>query len=302
MKKIYITGIAGLLGSNLAQELKGKYEITGVDMVREGIGEVQYNVFDMSDYARLREDIENQKPDVLIHTVAVVNVDKCEVEKELAEHINADLTRKVADVCVENHIKMIYISTDAVFDGTLSRMYEETDKVHPINEYAKTKYRGEIFTAKCENNLILRTNIYGLNIQQKKSFGEWIVEALKNDEELNMFEDIYFSPILVNELAEVIDKCIEKDLNGVYHACGTGMINKYEFGLKVKEIFGIKTGKIHCSSSESMHFTAQRPKNMGMSNKKICDELNIRIRTPEESIIKFYELYCRRLGDGLRGN
>lgn len=294
MKKIYITGIAGLLGSNIAIQLKSKYQITGVDLIAVDIPDVQCEVFDLLDYEKLQKSIEREKPDVLVHTVAIVNVDKCEREPKLAEEINAQLTAKIADICAENQIKMIYISTDSVFDGTSEEMYTEMDRVNPLNEYAKTKYKGELYTSRYERNLILRTNIYGLNIQHKQSFGEWIVCALENGEELNMFEDIYFSPILVSDLAHIIGKCVEKDLRGLYHACGTGVISKYDFGVATKKIFAIETGKINRTTSESVNFEALRPKNMGMSNRKISEELQMTIRTPEESIYEFHRLYIEK--------
>lgn len=294
MKKIYITGIAGLLGSNIASELKGKYEISGVDIVDISIPGVMYDIYDVSDYTALETHIIKEEPDVLIHTVAIVNVDKCEENQQLAEKINAQLTGVLAEICDRNHIKMIYISTDSVFDGKDRKLYSESDQVAPINEYAKSKYVGEVYTARYSNNLILRTNIYGLNIQNKKSFGEWVVGALKNGETINMFDDIYFSPILVNDLANIIDRCIIENLSGLYHVCATGQISKYEFGIKVKEIFDIDSGKINRSTSEIMNFKAKRPKNMGMSNLKIRQKLGIDIRTPEQSIREFYRIYLEQ--------
>lgn len=294
-EKIYITGIAGLLGSNIASELKNKYQVSGVDCLDINLQDIKYDVFDVRDHTQLRKSIEQAKPDVLIHTIAVVNVDLCEIEKELANKVNAQLTKEIAQICNDLNIKMVYISTDAVFDGNDNCLYQEDDAVAPINEYGKTKYLGEQFVREYQGNLILRTNIYGINIQNKNSFGEWIVKSLVNDEELNMFTDIYFSPILVNELARVIDKCMESDLSGIYHACGTGAISKYDFGMKVKEIFDIKTGKIKNATSDVMNFKAPRAKHMGMSNKKLCEVLNISICTPEESIEVFKCLMMKRI-------
>ena len=166
--------------------------------------------------------------------------------------------------------------------------------VNPLNIYAKTKYEGELFAKQNADSLILRTNIYGINVQNKKSFGEWVAKALENDEEINMFTDIVFSPILVNELAQIIDKCIDKDLSGLYHACATGAITKYNFGMILKDVFKIKTGKINKTTSSIMNFKAKRAKNMGMSNKKLREALDVDIRTPEESIEQFYQLYKQK--------
>jgi len=293
-KKIYITGIAGLLGYNIVKELKEQYKISGVDLAKENVCGITYDVFDLCDYDTLKISIETVNPDVLIHTAALVNVDNCEIDIENAEKINAELTKVLADICNEKKIKMIYISTDSVFDGKNEKLYTEDDSVNPPNVYAKTKYQGEMYVRAYDKNLVLRTNIYGLNLQEKKSFGEWIVDSLKEDEELNMFKDIYFSPILVNDLAKIIDACIVKDISGLYHACGTGAISKYDFGEEVKKVFLITTGKINKITSDSMKFKATRPKHMGMSNQRIKSELGINIRTPKESIHEFYRLYLEK--------
>lgn len=302
MKKVYITGIAGLLGSNIATELADKYEISGVDCIEAEIQGIKYDVFDVCDYAKLRESIDSAKPNVLIHTIAVVNVDRCEENEAYARKLNSELTRELSIICSQLHIKMIYISTDAVFDGEKDSLYTEEDIVNPLNVYAKTKYEGECFVRKNVDSLILRTNIYGINVQNKNSFGEWVVKALKNDENLNMFEDIIFSPILVNDLALIIGKCIESNLCGLYHACATGGITKYDFGIKTKEVFRIQSGTINKATSDIMNFKAKRAKNMGMSNKKLRDALDISIRTPEESIERFYQLYTQKIGVVNYGN
>lgn len=291
MKKVYITGIAGLLGYAIAVNLKDKYQVCGVDIVKVDIADCDIEKFDLTNLERLESSIRNQKPDVVIHTAASVNVDACEINKDYAYLLNSKLTENISFICRKYGVKLIYISTDAVFDGEKNGLYTEEDATNPINYYGFTKLQGEEFVAQVDNSLILRTNIYGVNIQNKKSFGEWIVSSLQDNQELKMFTDIMFSPILVNELAEIIDRCICNDLEGLFHACGTGSISKYEFGILVKEIFGISAGKIHKATSEAMKFIARRSKNMGMSNEKLKEQLNINISTPEESIRRFKELY-----------
>jgi len=289
--KLYITGIAGLLGNNIVKTLVNRCEITGVDIVSTIIPNITYSHFSLFETDLLRDDLKAKRPDVVIHTAAWVNVDDCELYPEEADRLNHITTGNIADICNELGIKMVYISTDAVFDGNDERLYSEDDIVNPLNVYAKTKLDGEHKVRKYSQNLIMRTNIYGQNIQNKKSFGEWIVSSLKDNQTLNMFEDIDFSPILVNDLAEIIYKALQNDLSGIYHVCGTGCISKYDFGIKLKQIFGIDSGVINKSSSESMKFKARRSKHMGMSNEKIKKELGIRIRTPEESIVEFKRLY-----------
>lgn len=288
--KIYITGIAGMLGYGIASSLKHRAEITGMDIVNVNIPEIRYCQASLLDYNSVEMHLKQEKPDVLIHTAALVNVDECEENPERAELFNSNVTAMLSDICEVQKIKMVYISTDAVFDGEEERLYTEDDKTNPINIYGKTKLKGEYFVLQHSDNLVLRTNIYGLNIQDKKSFGEWIYDSLKKDLTIKMFTDIYFSPILVNELAELIYLACEKNIAGLYHACGSGCISKYEFGMELKKIFNINSGEILKSASNCMHFKAPRSKHMGMDNKRLKNTLGVSISTPIESIYKFYHM------------
>ena len=291
MIKVFITGLAGMLGSNIAYKLKDDYVLSGVDLLTVNMHGVDSYNLDALDYEKTLQCLKKIKPDVIIHTAAAVNVDKCETEPNNAKALNVEMTDNICKAADVIGAKVIYISTDAVFDGESQRLYNEEDKVSPINIYGKTKLEGENIVIKNKKNLILRTNIYGFNIQSKNSFGEWIYTSLMKDGELKMFTDIDFSPILVNDLSEIIDLSIKKDISGLYHACGTGYISKYDFGCKLKEIFKISTGKITESNSENFSFKAKRAKHMGMDNKNICAELSCKVRTPIESIKEFYRLY-----------
>lgn len=292
--RIYITGIAGMLGYNIFQSLRDRAKVDGLDVLDIEISGLNYSKMSLLDSEALEKELSKKKPDVLIHTAAMVNVDKCEEEPEAAVQMNTCVTENLARLCDKYHMKMIYISTDAVFDGEKRELYTEEDKVNPINIYAKTKLDGEQAVLQYPNHLVFRTNIYGLNIQDKYSFGEWIYYSLKENKTLNMFTDIDFSPILVTELAEVIYLACKKNLSGLYHACGTGVMSKYDFGVKLKEICQITTGEIKASTSEQAQLKAKRSKHMGMSNQKLCKDLEIHISTPEESIYKFYELIKQR--------
>lgn len=299
MKRVYITGIAGLLGANIGYLLKEHYKICGVDRIGFQAEGIQCEQFELLDFEVLRESVLKFKPDYLIHTAAMVNVDLCEEERELTYQLNTKLTGYLAELCNEISCKMVYISTDAVFDGKKPQLYNEDDKTAPINYYGETKLLGEEAVLR-NDHLVVRTNIYGYNVQDKNSFGEWIYRALQKDESLKMFTDIDFSPILVNDLTEIIVQLLEKEKKGLYHACGTGCITKFEFGMKVKSVFGIRQGSISKAKSDDFAFKAARSKHMGMDNQKVRNELGITIPTPEESIEKFYCLYNKQYIDELK--
>ncbi len=294
--KIYVTGIAGMLGYSICRTLRDRADITGLDALDIRIPGLSYQVISLFDMEAVENDIAEKKPDVLIHTAAMVNVDRCEDNPEEAKYLNTEVTRQLAVLCDKYGIKMVYISTDAVFDGENPRLYVEEDMTNPLNVYGQTKHEGEYAVLKYQDNLVLRTNIYGMNIQDKQSFGEWIYFSLLEGNTLHMFSDIDFSPVLVDEMSELIYESCQKQLCGLYHACGTGCITKYDFAVKLKEIFQIESGVIHKTTSDTARLKAKRSKHMGMSNKKLTDALHKRISTPEESIEKFYHL-CAEKGE-----
>lgn len=300
MKKLYITGVAGMLGGNVAYLLKEKYRIIGVDKVAVCIPKVNSEVLDLLDFEKLRENIQANCPDVILHCAAAVNVDLCEKDQKFSKLLNTTLTSVMAAICDDLKIKMIYISTDAVFDGEKETAYIEEDLPFPINNYGKTKLDGESFVLSNKNNLILRTNIYGYNIQDKSSLGEWILNSLLSNENIKMFNDVFFSPILVNELADIIDNVIQKNMTGIYHACGSGKISKYEFGVLIKQIFEISSGCIESVSVDTFKFDAKRAKNMSMNNMKLKKNINMNISTPIESIFEFKKLYDKGYSEEIK--
>lgn len=299
MKSIFITGIAGMLGSNLAYLLKESYHISGVDLNKVQIRGVNSHLISAFDLEKIKELLVQHKVDVMIHCAALVNVDECEDNPEYAHKVNYELTKNLAELCRELKVKMIFISTDAVFDGNKKGLYKETDPPGPISVYASTKLLAEQYVQQFSENIVVRTNIYGFNYREKNSFGEWIISSLNNNDNLSMFYDIHFSPILVNELASILARCIDRNLCGLYHICSTGSISKYEIAVAIMEEFKL-SGAIYQASMEDHEFRAPRTKNMGLSNEKIAAELGIHISTPLEGVKEFKRLYDRRYHEQLK--
>lgn len=279
-----------MLGYGIYRTLKDRAIITGLDCIDIDIPELVYQKIELSEMNAVEKALVTFRPDVLVHTAALVNVDRCEENPREAEWLNVEVTRSLARLCNQYGIKMVYISSDAVFAGTDTKLYTEKDKTEPINVYGRTKLEGEFNVLRYQNNLVLRTNIYGINIQKKQSLGEWVYHSLNEGKTLDMFKDIDFSPILTCELAELIYHACKKQLHGIYHACGTGCISKYDFGIKLKEICHIRSGQIRPSKSTDADFKARRAQHMGMCNRKLTDAIGIKISTPEESIETFNHL------------
>lgn len=285
--KILITGIAGLLGCNLGYILNTNHQIIGIDRNPVLSKHIEIHQIDLRDIAKTDSLIIDQRPEVVIHCAAATNVDWCEENEEEAYILNTAVTKNLVEICNSYGGKLVFISTDAVFDGNKNDLCNEDDLPNPLNIYGITKMKAEEVVLKSPKNLVLRTNLYGYNVRKKYSLGEWIIDSLKKKKKISMFYDVYFSPILVNEIATIIIKLIELDAKGIYHVCGKGAISKYDFGMYLKEIFGIQKGHIERISIEDFKFKAMRAKNMGMSNEKLEKVMGFTINSPYESINLF---------------
>lgn len=288
-ESMFITGCSGLLGSNLCYLLRGRYSISGIDRNEMHMEDVETICGSVLDFSSLESIIMARKPDIVLHCAALTRLDECEQHPEEAYLSNTELTRRVAEISEKIGAKMIFISSDAVFPGTLRRLAREDDAIAPISVYGKSKALAEEIVLRIPRSLVIRTNIYGYNRRDKSSFGEWVYLTLRDGHELNMFDDVFFSPILVNDLTEIFERCIQEDLSGLYHICSTGSISKYDMGMCIKETFSLP-GLIHRCSMEGFQFIAPRTHNMGMDNAKIKQTLQIEIRTPEESVAEFMRL------------
>ena len=299
MASILVTGVAGMLGSNIAYLLRHKHTICGVDRNHvhiEGTHTVKDSVLNVALLSRL---IEEYQVDTLIHCAAIVNVDACEIHPDYAEIVNVIMTDNIAWLCQEKHVKMIYISSDAVYSGEKEGMNTEDDVPSPISIYGKTKLAAEKLVLSRPGTLALRTNMYGFNYREKLSFGEWLLKSLSEEAELNMFYDILFSPLLVNHLVAIIDQCIEKDLCGLYNAGCTGAISKYDLGVAFSKAFNLPN-EIKRGSMNDFQFKAPRTKNMSLDNTKLKRALGIELQTPLEEVQSFRALHQQGYGEKLK--
>lgn len=299
MASILVTGVAGMLGSNLAYLLRHKHTICGVDRNHVNIEGTHTQKDSVLNIALLSKLIKEHHVDTLIHCAAIVNVDACEVHPDYAEIINVIMTDNIAWLCREKNIKMIYISSDAVYSGEKESLNTEDDTPAPISIYGKTKLAAESIVLRYPGNLALRTNMYGFNYREKLSFGEWLLKSLAEEAELNMVYDILFSPLLVNHLVEVIDKCIETDLSGLYNIGCTGSISKYELGVAFSQTFDLPNEIKRCSMKD-FQFKAPRTKNMSLDNTKIKHALGIELQAPLLEVKAFRALYEQGYGEKLK--
>jgi len=268
--KIAITGANGMLGTALIAHLSKKYKIFATSRSK-GIENknIEWSCFDLTDTVLLYKWLNKTRPDVVIHCAAIVDVDLCEKDIDMAIRLHCKTTQVISDYLDQINSRLIYISTDSVFDGEKQGAYKESDLVAPLNVYAKTKLMGEEFVQSVSSGLILRTNIIGWTQEGKASFSEWILKGLINSSPLNLFHDVCFSPLSVYDLSFIIEKIINKPIFGLYHCASNDSISKYDFGKEMAKIFHLPDSCINRVSVDSAVFKAERPKNMALNIKKI---------------------------------
>jgi dTDP-4-dehydrorhamnose reductase len=270
-RKLLVTGASGLLGSKIVEIAKNDYTVIPLHKTKP----LHSNSLklDITSTAEVLNLFHKLKPHAVIHAASETNVDKCETQKEHAWKINVEGTRNVAAACKAG-AKLIYISTDYVFDGKKGN-FTEDDTPNPINYYAVTKLEGEKQVVQnCKNFAILRTSVlYGWH-PFKQNFATWVITQLEQNKEITVVEDHYNTPTLADNLAEMAIEAIQKDLQGVYHACGSERMSRYEFARQIAKAFGLNQNPIKPIKMEQLTaWIAKRPKDSSLNTDKIRNQL-----------------------------
>ncbi len=222
----------------LGQELTRYLSNMGNDVVGVARKNADYN-FDVSDDEKLLNCFEAEKPDVIINTVAIVNLNECESDKGKAYIVNSRPAGIISDYCLENDIYFIQISTDHYYYGDEDKKHLETDKISLLNEYARTKYLAEALTLNNPHSLVIRTNIVGFRGGENDTFVEWALNSLKSQEEINVFEDYYTSSIDVHSFSRILYDLIEDKPSGIYNIASSDVSSKKDFIFSLAESFNL---------------------------------------------------------------
>ena len=286
--RILITGVSGLLGNNLAYYFREDNQITGLYFGHPvTIPDVETRCLNLLDYSETRALVLKLRPDVVMHCASKTDVDQMESEKEEGWQANVLATRVLLDALRDLDAKVIHISTDSVYSG-LNGPYDEDMEPAPCNWYGKTKLESERLVSQRSGSLILRTNLYGWNIQEKMSLAEWFLERLQTDEFTMGFADARFSSIYTFLLAEIIEKCLKRDLVGIYNCACRDSWTKYEFGQQIAEIFGFESEKVLPTSLDDVRSGAKRGKDLRLNVGRLETELGEPLPTMSESLGRLY--------------
>ena len=267
MKKVLITGGAGLLGTNLAVRLSSNFDTLILTNKRK---------INIPLTSSMKSEIffkKNNyfKPDLIINTVALTDIEFCEKNPREALETNVNYINFLLNFCNKNQSKFIHISTDHLSNG-LTPFIRENDELNPINQYGKTKLLAEkVVNSKISNPIILRTNFFGWGPLYRRSFSDRIIDNVKSKKEIHLFEDAFFSPISIRRLHKIILLLFRDKKSGIFNVSSNNRISKYDFGLQLCEYFNLEKDLIIPCSIENAKKLVPRPKDTSLNNKKITN-------------------------------
>lgn len=261
--RVLVTGVKGQLGYDVMNELAGRGH--------EGIG-VDIQEMDITDAASVEKVITEAAPDAVIHCAAYTAVDAAEDNVDLCRRVNAGGTENIARVCKALDCKMMYISTDYVFNGQGTRPWEPDDKREPLNVYGQTKYEGELAVETLEKFFLVRIAwVFGVN---GKNFIKTMLNLGKTRDHLTVVADQIGSPTYTYDLARLLVDMIETDRYGRYHATNEGLCSWYEFACEIFKQAGMNV-TVSPVTSDQYPAKAKRPMNSRMDKSKL-DEMGFK--------------------------
>lgn len=282
MTKILGTGLSGLVGSRVVELLSGDFEFESFEV-------------DIRDKDKITKIIKNSKASLVLHLAAKTNVDGCEKDKVLGKDgdawkVNVLGTQNVALACQELGLKMIYISTDFVFDGesTKDSGYTEGDEPSPINWYGKTKYEGELIVESLKTPYLIARLAYPYRVRfEKLDFVRAIINKLKNKEKIQAVSDNIFTPTFIDDVAIALKSLIESNAIGKYHVVGSQFLTPLQAANIICAKLGFDKSLVSgISGEEYFKNRAPRPPHLALSSDKI-KKLGIKMRKFDEGLNEF---------------
>jgi dTDP-4-dehydrorhamnose reductase len=268
--KILVTGGSGMVGSQVA---------FGTKPDRKEL--------DIIDSLSIKRTLDHYQPTVVLHLAALTDMGECEKNPEYAYETNVVGTYNIAKVCREKNIRLIYFSTCAVFDGNKNAPYSETDSVHPLNAYGRTKWLGELVVKNIvPDSLIIRTGwLFGGGKTDKK-FAKLCFEKLRRGEEVNAVSDRWGSPTYIPDLLKTIEDLIKNKTNGIVHVVNDGKATYFEIAKVVKE-FGSFAPEIKPVKAEEIESPeVKRGKMEALTSQKV------KLRNWREALKEYIETLC----------
>ena len=290
--KILITGVNGLLGQKLIKLLGAEKNISlvatarGKSRLSKSYGDVPYVSMDITNKAEVMETISSHKPDAIINTAAMTNVDQCETEKEECIALNVNAVSYLNEAAVRNNAFFLHVSTDFIFSGE-DGPYDETAIPAPVNYYGESKLLGEQLLLKSNSDwAIARTVlVYGIVPDMSRSnIILWVKNSLENKKPIQVVDDQWRTPTLAEDLAMGCYLIVKNRARGIYNISGSDMLTAYDMAIKTARFFKLDESLITRTDSTKFQQTARRPLKTGFVIEKAKAQLGYAPRSFDEGI------------------
>lgn len=295
MKKVVVTGSNGLLGQTLVNLLlkEKDYQVIGFSRGenRSGRNDFEYVSIDITDKTSLYRKLSEHKPDVIVNTAAMTNVDICEINKEACDKLNIDVVQYLKNYSEENNAHLIHISTDFIFDGK-NGPYKETDKPNPLSYYGLSKLKSEetLIKSKIDYTILRTILVYGKVYDMSRSnIVLWVKKMLEDRKEIKIVDDQFRMPTYVEDLALACKLSIDKKALGVFNVSSKKMLSIYEIAQQIAEVFMLDKSLIKPISTEELNQRAKRPVTTGFDLEKVKKYLGLAPKSFQEDLHKFKE-------------
>ncbi len=270
MKRLLITGGSGFVGGHLLSQGRGGWEVFSTFRSHPfSLPGVKGLVLDLENGDEIRKLLKNVWPDVIIHCAAWSDLDGCEKDRDRAFRINAEATGIIAETGSDLGCRLIYTSSDMVFDGEKGD-YNESDPTGPINVYGESKLAGEERIKQfCSDYVVARVAlIYGSPVTGCNSFSERILDRVRQGKVMPLFTDQYRTPILVQNLAQALLELAGTTFSGTIHLGGRERVDRYAFGLRLAELKGFPKKTLRPVSVSEIQTVASRPRDVSLDTSK----------------------------------
>jgi dTDP-4-dehydrorhamnose reductase len=289
--RLLVTGSNGLVGSRAcAQAEAAGHEVVGLGRgARRTAGKHAYVEVDLTREADVLRAVQEAKPDAILHTASMTEVDACEKDPQAAFAANVSAAAHIARGARSVGAHLVHVSTDYVFDGDAGP-YDEVALPNPRGVYAVTKLMGEgaarIF---CPGAAIARTAVvYGWPAAGRPNFGAWLVGELTQKKGVRLFEDQFVSPSLADSVAAQVVELAVRGLGGIWNTCGADVVSRVEYGRALCERFGLDFSLITPTRLADMKLASPRPLRSGLKVDKARAELKAQPLGLEESLARFH--------------
>ncbi|HED11651.1 MAG TPA: dTDP-4-dehydrorhamnose reductase [Caldithrix abyssi] len=278
MNKLVVFGSNGLLGQSIVERFKNRYDLYAASRGAENkssLADERYTSVDMSNRAGMKDFLDRHRPDIIVNAAAYTDVDGCEKDPEGCWASNVRAVENIIDSCVGFEPVLVQVSTDYVFDGHEGN-YTEKDEPRPSGNYARSKLAAEKIVEQCPfQHIIARTQVlYGYGKDLKHNFATWVISRLSSAKNIRVVTDQTGNPTYVDDLSESIYRLLERREYGLFHVSGSETVSRYDFALKIADVFGFDAGLIEQITSDQLQQLAPRPMNSSFVIDKLVNRID----------------------------